>query len=44
MLTGQGPSKRNEVFYFTEGTLSAVRIGDWKYRLTDQPDGWTGGR
>jgi arylsulfatase A-like enzyme len=43
MLTGQGPSKRNEVIYFTEGTLSAVRLGDWKFRLTDQPDGWTGG-
>ncbi|MDB5378993.1 MAG: sulfatase [Rubritepida sp.] len=42
MLTGQGPTSRNEVFYFTEGTLSAVRIGDWKFRLTDQPDGWTG--
>jgi arylsulfatase A-like enzyme len=42
MLTGQGPSSRNEVFYFTEGTLSAVRIGDWKYRFTDQPEGWLG--
>ena len=43
MLTGQGPSTRNEVFYFTEGTLSAVRIGDYKYRFTDQPQGWLGG-
>jgi hypothetical protein len=43
MLTGQGPSKQNEAFYFTEGTLSAVCIGDWKYRLNDQPDGRTGG-
>jgi arylsulfatase A-like enzyme len=43
MLTGQGPSARNEIFYFTEGTLSAIRIGDYKYRFTDQPDGWLGG-
>jgi arylsulfatase A-like enzyme len=25
MLTGKGPSKRHEIFYLTEGTLSAVR-------------------
>jgi arylsulfatase len=43
MLTGQGPSARHEIFYFTEGTLSAVRIDDFKYRFTDQPDGWLGG-
>jgi arylsulfatase len=42
LLTGKGPSKRNEIFYFTEGTLSAVRIGDFKYRFTDQPNGWFG--
>ncbi|VUF16125.1 hypothetical protein MTDSW087_05882 [Methylobacterium dankookense] len=40
--TGKGPSKRNEIFYFTESTLSAVRIGDYKYRFTDQPNGWLG--
>jgi len=43
MLTGKGPSNRHEVFYFAEGTLGAVRIDDWKFRLIDQPDGWTGG-
>lgn len=43
MLTGRGPSARNEIFYFTEGTLAAVRIGDYKYRFTDQPQGWLGG-
>ena len=43
LITGKGKSKRNEVFYFTEGTLSAIRIGDFKYRLTDQPNGWFGG-
>jgi arylsulfatase len=42
LLTGKGPSKRHEVFYFTEGTLSAVRIDDYKYRFTDQPSGWLG--
>src|SRR5262249_38562261 len=42
LIMGKGPSKRNEIFYFTEGTLSAVRIGDYKYRFTDQPTGWLG--
>ena len=42
LITGKGPSARNEIFYFTEGTLSAVRINDYKYRFTDQPDGWLG--
>jgi arylsulfatase len=43
LITGKGKSKRNEVYYFTEGTLGAVRIGDYKYRLIDQPNGWFGG-
>jgi arylsulfatase len=42
MLSGQGPSARNEIFYFTESTLAAVRINDYKYRFTDQPSGWLG--
>ena len=42
LITGKGPSSRHEVFYFTEGTLSAVRIDDFKYRFTDQPNGWLG--
>ncbi len=42
LLTGKGPSHRNEIFYFTEGTLSAVRLKDFKYRFTDQPNGWIG--
>lgn len=42
MLTGKGPSPRRELLYFTEGTLAAVRIDDFKYRFTDQPDGWIG--
>ncbi len=42
LITGKGPSKRNEIFYFTETTLGAVRINDYKYRFTDQPNGWLG--
>ena len=42
LLTGKGPSKRHEIFYLTETTLSAVRIDDYKYRFTDQPNGWLG--
>ncbi len=43
LITGKGPSNRKEIFYFTEGTLGAVRINDYKYRFTDQPTGWIGG-
>jgi arylsulfatase len=43
LITGKGPSNRHEIFYFTEGTLSAVRLDDFKYRFTDQPGGWLGG-
>jgi arylsulfatase len=42
LITGKGPSARHEIFYFTESTLSAVRINDYKYRFTDQPNGWLG--
>jgi arylsulfatase A-like enzyme len=42
LITGKGPSARHEIFYFTEGTLSAVRVNDYKYRFTDQPGGWLG--
>jgi arylsulfatase len=42
-ITGKGASKRNEIIYFAEGTLGAVRIGDYKYRFIDQPGGWLGG-
>jgi arylsulfatase len=41
-LTGKEKSNRHEVFYFAEGTLGAVRIDDWKFRMIDQPDGWIG--
>ena len=42
MITGKGPSNRNEIFYFGESDLGAVRIGDYKYRFIDQPGGWLG--
>ena len=42
LITGKGPSKRHEIYYLTETTLSAVRIDDFKYRFTDQPNGWLG--
>ena len=44
MITGKGPSKRHEIFYFGESTLGAVRIDDFKYRFIDQPNGWLGGK
>jgi arylsulfatase len=43
MITGKGPSKRHEIFYFAETSLGAVRIDDFKYRFIDQPNGWLGG-
>jgi arylsulfatase len=43
LITGKGPSKRHEIFYFAETTLGAVRINDFKYRFIDQPNGWLGG-
>ena len=42
LITGKGPSSRHEILYFTEGNLSAVRVNDFKYRFTDQPNGWLG--
>ncbi len=42
MLTGKGPSNREEIWYFGESTLGAARIGDWKYVFIEQPDGWPG--
>ncbi|HXU62968.1 MAG TPA: arylsulfatase, partial [Polyangia bacterium] len=42
-ILGKGPSQRNEVYYFAEAALGAVRLGDYKYRFIDQPQGWLGG-
>jgi arylsulfatase len=42
-VKGNARSQRNEIYYFAESTLGAVRIGDYKYRFIDQPSGWLGG-
>jgi len=42
LITGKGPSTRNEIWYFGESELGAVRIGDYKFRFIDQPGGWVG--
>lgn len=42
MLTKNGESNREEIWYFGESSLGAVRIGDWKYVFIDQPQGWPG--
>jgi arylsulfatase len=42
LLTGQGPSKRHEVFYFAGPKLGALRIDDFKYQFLQQPYGWPG--
>jgi len=42
MLTKDGKSARNEIWYFAESTLGAARIGNYKYTFLTQPDGWFG--
>ncbi len=42
MLTKGEKSARDEFWYFTESTLAAARIGDYKYVFIDQPQGWFG--
>jgi arylsulfatase A-like enzyme len=42
LLTGKGPSKRHEVFYFGGPHLGAVRIDDFKFQFYQQPYGWPG--
>jgi len=42
-ISGKEPSKREEIVYFAEGTLGAIRINDYKFRFIDQPQGWFGG-
>ncbi len=43
MLTQGAKSARNEVWYFTQSQLAALRIGDRKFTMTSQPNGWLGG-
>ena len=42
MLTGYGPSKRHELFYFGGPHLGALRIDDFKFQFYQQPQGWPG--
>jgi arylsulfatase A-like enzyme len=41
LLSGNGPSKRKEIFYFEdEGGLNAIRYGDWKLHFAIKNDWW----
>lgn len=42
LITGRGPSKRKEFYYFTETTLHGLRYGDWKFLFKKQ-DKWFNG-
>ncbi len=42
LITGKGPSSRDEIWYFAESTLGAARIGNFKYTFKEQPGGWLG--
>jgi arylsulfatase A-like enzyme len=42
VLTGKGPSKRHELFYFGGPALGAVRMDDVKFTFYAQPYGWPG--
>ena len=42
LLTGAGPSKRHELFYFSGPQLGAIRIDDFKFQFLQQPWGWPG--
>src|SRR5579863_8595022 len=42
LITGNGPSKRHEIFYFGGPHLGAVRIDDFKFQFYQQPWGWPG--
>src|SRR5213075_459945 len=44
LLTGKGPSKRHEIFYFGGPHLGAVRMDNFKLRFYDQPQGWPGAK
>jgi len=42
LLTGKGPSKRRELFYFGGANLGAVRLENFKFVFFQQPYGWPG--
>jgi len=45
LLSGTGPSKRSEIFYFDDqGSLNAVRVGRWKIHFTQMTDWIIGGK
>jgi arylsulfatase len=42
LITGKGPSKRHEQWYFAGPKLGAVRLDDIKFQFIQQPQGWPG--
>jgi arylsulfatase A-like enzyme len=42
LLTGSGPSKRHEFYYFAGPKLGALRVDDFKFQFFMQPMGWPG--
>ncbi|MCI0387711.1 MAG: arylsulfatase [Acidobacteria bacterium] len=42
LITGKGPTKRKEFYYFTETTLHGLRYGNWKFLFKKQ-DKWFNG-
>jgi arylsulfatase len=42
LITGKGPSKRHEVFYFGGPHLGALRLDEFKFIFYQQPWGWPG--
>ncbi len=42
LITGNGPTKRHQLFYFGGPHLGAVRIDDFKFQFFQQPWGWPG--
>ncbi len=42
LITGKGPSARQELFYFGGAALGAIRLDDMKFIFYQQPGGWPG--
>jgi len=42
LITGKGPTKRRELWYFAGPHLGAARIDDFKFQFLQQPWGWPG--
>jgi arylsulfatase len=42
LLTGKGPSKRHEIYYFGGAEFGALRLDDFKFNFYQQPYGWPG--